>query len=90
MLWLVAHHHTTRCGLAAMRLTTTLIRRTAVVRSIVSLFAHPAAAQNAQVSLADAAPRVLSPSMQGFEARRKAGIGQFITDSTLRASSGRC
>jgi hypothetical protein len=56
MLWLVAHHHTTRCGLAAMRLTTTLIRRTAVVRSIVSLFAHPAAAQNAQVSLADATP----------------------------------
>jgi len=73
-----------------MRLTTTLIRRTAVVLSIVSLFAHPAAAQNAQVSLADATPRVLSPSMQGFETRRKAGIGQCITDSTLRASSGRC
>jgi hypothetical protein len=71
-----------------MRLSTTLVRRTAVVLSLVSLYAHPAAAQSAQVSLADATLKVLSPSMQGFEARRKAGIGQFITDSTLRASSG--
>ena len=70
-----------------MRLTTSLVRRAAVVLSHVSLCAHPAASQSAQVSLADATPKVLSPSMQGFEARRKAGIGQFITDSTLRASS---
>jgi hypothetical protein len=70
-----------------MRLSTTLVRRAAIVLSLVGLRAHPGAAQNAQVSLADASAKVLSPQMQGFEFRRKAGIGQFITDSTLRASS---
>jgi len=71
-----------------MSLSTTLVRRTAVAFSLVSLWAHAGAAQNSQVSLADASHRFVSPAMQGFETRRKAGIGQFITDSALRAASG--
>jgi len=71
-----------------MSLSTTLVRRTAVALSLVSLCARAGAAQNSQVSLADAGHKFLSPVMQGFEDRRKAGIGQFITDSTLRAASG--
>src|SRR5262245_46660020 len=46
-----------------------------------------APAQTSRMSLTDASPRVLSPNMQGFEARRKAGSGHFITDNILRASS---
>jgi hypothetical protein len=71
-----------------MSLSTTLVRRTAVALSVVSLWAHAGTAQNSQVSLAEANHRFVSPGMQGFEARRKTGIGQFITDSTLRAASG--
>ena len=71
-----------------MSLSTTLVRRTAVALSLVSLCARAGTAQNSQVSLADASHKFLSPGMQGFEARRKTGIGQFITDSTLRAASG--
>lgn len=70
-----------------MRLST-LVRRTAVALSLVSLCARVGTAQNSQVSLADAGHKFLSPLMQGFEDRRKAGIGQFITDSALRAASG--
>jgi hypothetical protein len=81
-------NHTSRFGPAAMSLSTTLVRRTTVALSLVSLWAHAGAAQNSQVSLADASHKFLSPGMQGFEARRKAGIGQFITDSALRAASG--
>lgn len=71
-----------------MSLSTTLVRRAAVALSLVSLCARPGAAQNSQVSLADASHKFLSPGMQGFEDRRKAGFGQFITDSTLRKASG--
>jgi len=71
-----------------MSLSTTLVRRSAVVFSLVSLCARAGAAQNSQVTLADAGHKFLSPVMQGFEDRRKAGIGQFITDSALRATSG--
>lgn len=45
-------------------------------------------AQNSQVSLTDAGRHFLSPGMQGFERRRKTALGQFITDSALRAASG--
>jgi hypothetical protein len=81
-------HHKTRFGPAAMRISTTLVRRTAVALSLVSLCARAGTAQNSQASLADAGHKLLSPVMRGFEDRRKAGIGQFITDSALRAASG--
>lgn len=71
-----------------MSLSATLVRRAAVALSLVSLWASAGAAQSSQVSLADASRKFLSPSMQGFEDRRKAGIGQFIPDSALRAASG--
>jgi len=71
-----------------MSLSTTLVRRTAVALSLVSLCARAGAAQNSQVALSDAGHKFVSPLMQGFEDRRKAGIGQFITDSALRAASG--
>jgi len=53
-----------------------------------ALVARPARAQNSQASPADAGRRFLSPGMQGFEIRRKNGLGQFITDSALRAAPG--
>jgi hypothetical protein len=71
-----------------MNLPTAFVRRTAVALTLVSLWAHAGTAQNSQVSLAEASHKFLSPAMQGFEDRRKAGIGQFITDSALRAASG--
>ena len=71
-----------------MRLSTALVRSTAVALSLVSLWASAGAAQNSQVSLADASHKFVSPGLQGFEARRTAGIGQFISDSVLRAASG--
>ena len=71
-----------------MSLPTALVRRIVVALSFVSLSARAGTAQNSQVSLAEASHKFLSPGMQGFEDRRKAGIGQFITDSTLRAASG--
>jgi len=37
----------------------------------------------------DSARRYISPGLQGFEERRRAGFGHFIDDSTLRASEGR-
>ncbi len=71
-----------------MSLSIALVRRAAVALSLVSICARAGTAQNSQVSLADASPKFMSPGMQGFEARRRAGIGQFITDSALRAASG--
>jgi hypothetical protein len=71
-----------------MSLSISLVRRTAVALSLVSLCAGSGGAQNSQVSLAEASHKVLSPAMQGFEDRQKAGIGQFISDSALRAASG--
>jgi hypothetical protein len=70
-----------------MRLSTALVRHSAVALSLASVFARAGSAQNAQVALSDAPRRFLSPGMQGFEDRRKSGIGQFITDSVLRAES---
>ena len=55
---------------------------------VLASFTHPLGAQSAQVAVADAGHRYLSPGMQGFERRRHAGFGQFIPDSVLRASSG--
>jgi hypothetical protein len=71
-----------------MRPSAALVRHSALVLTLASLCARAGAAQNTQVSLSDASHRFVSPGMQGFEDRRKAGIGQFITDSVLRASSG--
>lgn len=37
----------------------------------------------------DTAKKHISPALQGFEERRKVGIGHFITDSLLRKDEGR-
>jgi hypothetical protein len=71
-----------------MRLSTAFLRHSAVALALVSLCARTGATQSAEVALTDAPHRFLSPGMQGFEDRRKAGMGQFITDSVLRAASG--
>ena len=66
-----------------------IVRRAVVALAMApTLLARPLAAQNSQVALTDGGRRFLSPGMQGFELRRKSALGQFITDSTLRASSG--
>lgn len=49
-------------------------------------FTHTLGAQDARVAVADAGRAYLSPGMKGFEARRQAGFGHFITDSALRAA----
>jgi hypothetical protein len=63
-------------------------RATFVFAFAPALLARPLAAQNSQVSLVDNSRHFLSPGMQGFELRRKSALGQFITDSALRAASG--
>jgi hypothetical protein len=63
------------------------VRRACYALALAS-FTHTLAAQSAQVAVADAGHRYLSLGMQGFESRRRAGFGQFIPDSVLRASSG--
>lgn len=65
-----------------------LVRRAVVGGAIACTLVAPAlAAQTSQLALAEA-HRYLSPGMQGFEHRRQAGFGHFITDSMLRAASG--
>lgn len=41
------------------------------------------------VTQANSTPRYISPALQGFEERRKAGFGYFVGDSVLRANEGR-
>lgn len=82
--------HTTRLepGPAAMTSFTGLVRRAAVAGAIALSCVGPTlAAQTSQLAVAEA-HRYLSPGMQGFERRRVAGFGHFITDSVLRAASG--
>src|ERR1051326_2498096 len=63
------------------------VRRACYTLALASL-AHTLGAQTTQVSVADAGRASMSPGLRGFETRRHAGIGHFITDSALRASSG--
>ncbi|HLA91463.1 MAG TPA: carboxypeptidase-like regulatory domain-containing protein [Gemmatimonadaceae bacterium] len=46
-------------------------------------------AQLTAVTIRDTAPGFLSPAMQGFEARRKAGIGRFFPPDVLRKMEDR-
>ena len=75
-------------GPAAMTSLIGLVRRAAVAGAIACVSVAPAlAAQTSQMSVVDE-HRYLSPGMQGFERRREAGFGHFITDSMLRAAEG--
>lgn len=62
------------------------VRRACVAFALVSS-TRVLGAQDAKV-VADAGHTYLSPGLRGFEARRQAGFGHFITDSVLRAASG--
>jgi hypothetical protein len=65
-----------------------LVRRAAVGGAIACTLAAPAlGAQTSQLAIAET-HRYLSPGMQGFERRREAGFGHFVTDSMLRAAEG--
>jgi hypothetical protein len=66
------------------------IRRTALALAIAApaCVAQPSGAQTSQAGSADAGRHFVSPGMRGFEIRRKNGLGQFVTDSALRAASG--
>jgi hypothetical protein len=80
--------HATLMGSDTMT-SSSVVRRAALILALTpALSAGALAAQSSQVVVAEAATRFMSPNLQGFEARRKSGFGQFITDGALRAASG--
>jgi len=76
-------------SLVSSMISTNIIRRAALAIAFApALFAGRLVAQSSQLAAVDVGRRFLTPGMQGFEARRKAGFGQYVTDSALRAASG--
>ena len=57
--------------------------------SALTVVLSPTLATLAPLVTTDSSPRYFSPGLQEFEKRRKAGSGQFITESELRKSDNR-